>query len=135
MSFTYGPCIDNDRDAVRLTILDTDVNNPLFQDEELDYFLTQETTVISAAIVAAESLIAKFTRLGNQRVGNVSIDYSKVAEQYKTLAETLRKRRGEKGASIIVTGSGKDPSFTTTLHNSRISDCDCAAGCTCSCGC
>ncbi len=92
MSWSYDPTIPTDKDAVRLEIGDTDINNQLLQDEEIEYFLSVEGSVLAASIAAAESIAAKFSRGFNQRVGDLSADKSKLADQYRKLAEDLRRR-------------------------------------------
>lgn len=60
MAFTYS--LATDRGAVRLTIADTNSASYAFEDDEIDYFLTQGTTVTGASILAMRALLADRAR-------------------------------------------------------------------------
>ena len=61
MAFSYTAGSTADRDRVRLEIGDTDEERVLFQDSELDDFLSQEgDNVMAASARACEVLAVKF---------------------------------------------------------------------------
>lgn len=76
---------------VRLLIGDTDVDNAVFTDEELQVFLTaQSNNVNLAAAMAADAWAAKYaTSASQERIGDYSYSQSIVAN-LKSLAQALR---------------------------------------------
>lgn len=74
---------------VRLLIGDTNENDQQMQDEELAHFLLTEGSTNSAASQAAYSLAARYARKADKKMGDLSINYSKVSENYRKLAEQL----------------------------------------------
>ena len=65
------------KDQVRFLIGDTDENDQLLRDAEINYFLTQYNNVaINAAVQCLEAIMAKFSRMVNETVGGVKIDFT-----------------------------------------------------------
>ena len=90
MAWTYAPICVTDKDRVRLLISDTDEDNPLFEDEEIDLFLAMSTqSVARAAGMAARTLGAKFSKSATKQVGDLRIGYLDRARSYIDLARTL----------------------------------------------
>lgn len=56
MGFSYTPGGTDNRHRVRLYLGDVDAQAPLFQDEELDDFLSTEGSVNGAVALAAETM-------------------------------------------------------------------------------
>jgi len=73
VSFTYA--IATDRGRVRLLIADTSGSAYAFEDDEIDYFLTAEGTVVRAAYLAVRTLLAdKARRVKRAEVGGIPYD-------------------------------------------------------------
>lgn len=96
MSWTYsGDPASSDRDEVRFLIGDTDANNQLLSDEELDYLIATNPDQGSAysnykaAAQASLATAAKFSQLMDKTVGSLSIRYSQKQGSYIALAERL----------------------------------------------
>ncbi len=92
MSFTYD--VTNDAGKVRLVITDTDVDNPLFQDDEIDAYLglMGGSILLAAAqaldtIASSEALILKKVRLLD-----VTTDGPAVAKALRDHANKLREQ-------------------------------------------
>ena len=147
MTWTYGCDPENsDLDAVRLIVGDTDTNDQLLKDEEINYFLDIEGSVRLASARAAEAVAAKFSRLVDETVGRVRVSFSQKAKQYKELAESLLETYNEcagvpfaGGISISSKDSTRDngdrvrPSFTRSTHENprnpdNFEDEDCSRG-------
>lgn len=110
MAFTYD--VSTDRGKVRLLIGDTDTNDQLLQDNEIDFFLTQANdNVYLAAAYAAEAIAATFSRKADTDVESVSIKYSQRSEQYRKLSSRLE------GKGKRVKGSIPSPSITGISHD------------------
>ncbi len=110
MAWTYGadPASSN-RDAVRLTIGDTDTNDQQLQDSEIEYYLslfglTGDGRVIPASIRACEALAAKYARQVDTTNQGLSVGASKRMEHYQALATTLRLQ-GATVAEVFLGGS------------------------------
>lgn len=87
-SYTPGNVGTVDRDWVRLQIGDTDTNDQLLSNEEIDGVLTREVRRDRAAVRCAEEIAAKFSRFGSQEVSRA---YSQLANR---LAEYLQISSG-----------------------------------------
>jgi hypothetical protein len=122
----------SDRDAVRLLVGDTDSADKLLSNEEIEYFLAQEGSVSRAARLAVTTLIAKFSRLADESVGQVKVNFSKRVENLMSLSKELEKRAAVVGVEWIAGGithtdkakSADDPDivqpfFDRELHNKR----------------
>ena len=90
--FTYGndPAA-NDLDAVRYRIGDTTKERPLLDDREINFELANKGgNVFLAAAASADALQARFSRIPDIRVGDITKSFGKVAEAFKNLAKQLR---------------------------------------------
>jgi hypothetical protein len=92
MSWSYSDTLLTDRDKVRFYLQDTDTNDQLLTDEEIAFLLTEAGSVRAAAIVAAETVAAKFARYADTSVGDLQLSYSQRYEQFLSLAERLRRQ-------------------------------------------
>lgn len=98
--WTYSGDPDaNDRDAVRFLVGDTVEASAIFQDEEIDWLLTQNSNVYFAAALGADAAASQFSSnakagVKTKTVGALSISYSNTerAEEYRTMAASLRRR-------------------------------------------
>lgn len=94
MSWSYTPSeYPSLKDAVRFELPDTEEAAPLFQDEEIEYALSQEgEEVLAAAAHCCEQLARKFSLQADVQAGSASTTYSKAAKGLSERAEALRKR-------------------------------------------
>lgn len=91
MAWTYDNPAASERDAVRFLIGDTDTDDQLIQDEELDFLLDERQDRYYAAADAAEQIAARFSREVNQSADGLSWSGSSLSQQFYELAEKLRK--------------------------------------------
>ncbi len=91
MSWNYsGRPASSDKDTVRFLIGDVCEDEPLMQDEEIEYSLTQFTKTQLAAALCLRSLAARYSRTVPVKVGDVSIGGAKdIAEAYMKRAKEL----------------------------------------------
>lgn len=97
MAFTYD--LATPRGKVRLKIRDTDtadVTRQLFNDEEIDFFLTEASADLNLAaagaldsIAANAALLAKMEKIGDYSIDskNMAAAVMKVAAHYRSLSE------------------------------------------------
>lgn len=91
MTFTYSTTtLNTDLGKIRLIIGDTNSNDQILQDEEINYASTSTYSLREAAAVAAEFAAAKYARGADKTVGPLSISLSQKAEQMRALAATIR---------------------------------------------
>jgi hypothetical protein len=100
MAFTYD--LTSERGQVRLLITDTDHDNPIFQDNEIDFFLS--TTAVDGndvnlagakaleTIAASEVLVQKKIKLLD-----ITTDGPAVAAALRTSAKLLREQSESEG--------------------------------------
>jgi hypothetical protein len=79
--------------ALRAEIQDTDARNWLLADEEIEWALSQERNFWAAAARCAEMIARGFLRKQDVKLGRaLQITYSKAAEQWFAMAQTLRRK-------------------------------------------
>ena len=101
MTWTYGGDPgSSDRDAVRLQIGDTDTTDQQLTDEEIDYFLDQEDSVLDAALAAVRAILALYARLVDKSVGDLRQSYSQRLAAYQALEARLKKQTVVYGAPV-----------------------------------
>ena len=109
MSWTYDGSPGSDtatgrRDAVRLYIGDTDSTNPLVTDQEIEFALeSRSDNLYGASAELLRALASKYARRANTRFEGVSIDYGKIAAEFRAQAlraEAEALRNGGLGAPI-----------------------------------
>ena len=100
MSWTYNDFADpdtRDRDEVRSLIGDTTAGRPVtLSDEQIDYYLDQEGSVLSAAIRSARALGARYAEQVDQTDGTQRAEFSQRAAHYADLVEDLRRELAER---------------------------------------
>jgi hypothetical protein len=75
---------------VRLTIGDTDTNDQLLADEEIDFYLSASgDSVRYAALRAVKALIAKFSRESDIWIGHTRVQRSQRARGFRELLAEL----------------------------------------------
>lgn len=105
MTWTYTPTLPfSVRDQIRLLIYDTDANDPLLADEEIDTIATLEAGDVTApynvfrvAAECARRVAGSFSRQGDQTDGTVRVAFSTRASDYRTLAKELYARSRRSG--------------------------------------
>ena len=94
--------------TVRLLLGDTDTLDQQVQNEEITFSLSQTNdNVYFAAAWLARTVASKYARKVNVQLdGSLSADYSDLAKQYTSLAETLEYQGKKAGAIIGVVAGG-----------------------------
>jgi hypothetical protein len=106
MTWSYGgdPLV-NSKDAVRMLVGDTDPTDPLLQDGEINYFLAQYNNApLNSAIRCCEVILAKFSRMVNEAVGGVRIDFTDRMKNMQSLKNTLILRLATEDAAPYAGG-------------------------------
>ena len=87
--------IESDLDRVRLKIGDTDTENALLVDEEIEAFIDAwPNNIEMAAADSADAIAAKFSRGFNFSTDGQSFNRRERVEHYTDLAKRLRSRGG-----------------------------------------
>src|SRR5882724_9195103 len=104
MGWTYGANPGGSTlDAVRLMIGDTDTTDQLLQDSEVTYFINQSASLPYAAWKACYAIASKFARQGSKAVGQLRLDLSNVAKQYRDMGDDW-KAQALSGATVYAGG-------------------------------
>ena len=114
MGWTYDPTNLGTADAaqrlnsVRLLVGDTDTADQQLQDEEVTFGLGQNNnSIYHTASWSARTIASKYSRQVTTALdGALSADYSDLAKQYKTLADSLEYQGKTAGASVGVLAGG-----------------------------
>lgn len=92
-NFTYsGDPSASDKDAVRYLVGDTDEDDPLQSDEEIQYLLEIEGGVYRAAIGSCKAIAALLSRRPDYKAGRITVSNRQRAQDFLDLAEKLRMR-------------------------------------------
>lgn len=100
MAWTYsGDPSSNNKDEIRFLVGDTDTNDQLIQDEEINFLLTKwlsvHGTTFYVASIVCETIAAKFAREASYSADGVSVSLSELQDKFKRQAETLRAQHKE----------------------------------------
>lgn len=114
MSWSYDPTDLNTTTAsgrlntVRLLVGDTDTLDPQKDNEEITFALTENgNNVYYAGAWVARAIASKYSRKVNTELsGSLKADYSDLASQYRTLADSLEYQGKTSGASVGVLAGG-----------------------------
>ena len=88
MTWTYtGNPESSTKDEVRFLVGDTDKDDGLVQDEEINYALNVEGSSLRAAVRVARAIAAHFARAVEKQVGDLKI---KASEKYKNYLEVMK---------------------------------------------
>lgn len=90
MTWSYVSPSDSEKDAVRFLLGDTDPDDELIQDEEINFLLDERQDRYHAAADAAEQIAGRFTREVNQSADGLSWSGSSLSQQFFELATKLR---------------------------------------------
>ena len=124
MTATYT-AVATDKDKVRLLIGDTVTASALLQDEEIAYFLTQNTDPTGAAVLACRAIAAQLSRLADTSIESVRVSHSQKAQAYLKMAGDLeRQARAAAVSSVLpsVTGTSKSAIQTAQDNSDRRTD-------------
>lgn len=92
MSWSYDPTglTDSDLMKVRFLIQDTNSSRPLYQDEEIEWTISQAANIYTAAAELAEQLVTKAGAVKAKKVGDLFISYN--PSLYVTISAQMRAR-------------------------------------------
>jgi hypothetical protein len=108
------------KDEVRYLVGDTDMNDPLLGDREIEYFLTGGTGAINAAIRCCEAIAAKFSRRCDESVGQVRMTFSQQRDQYIKLRTDLQNRLAMTDAQPYAGGISRSDVQQNDLNTDRV---------------
>lgn len=112
MAWSYDPSLTTDKDRARFYIGDTDQEDPLLSDEEIDALIELEGSPRKAAITALEHLAAKFSRQADTDNTGLAVSASQRAKAFAERAQELRKRLPQHQlVSMFVGGACNSPAF------------------------
>lgn len=104
MTWTYyGDPSDNTKDEVRFLVGDTNSDDRLVEDEEINYALANES-VYNAAATVAKAIAAKFAREADFSVDGLSKSLSQRAEHYRSLSAELSQKAATKAVTPYAGG-------------------------------
>ena len=112
MGWTYDSSLTTDKDKARFYIGDTDQEDPLLSDEEIDALIELEGSPLKATITALEHLAAKFSRQADTNNTGLAVSASQRAKAFAERAQELRKRLPQHQlAGMFVGGACNSPAF------------------------
>jgi len=109
MSFTYSgdPSLTS-LDAVRFLVGDTNADEPLSTNEEIEWALTQNSNIYAAASIIADGISAYFSRCADaEELGPIKTSYTNRVKYYSQRSAQLLLKVGQH-TSLAVYGGGID---------------------------
>jgi hypothetical protein len=102
MGWSYsGDPVNSDLDKVRFEIGDTDSTDQQLQDEEIEYTISAEPSLLAAAARCCEVLSRKFSRLADNRLGPQQVWASQRSVAYAERAKELRSKSSALGGLYV----------------------------------
>jgi hypothetical protein len=109
MTWSYsGDPSDSSKDAVRFLVGDTNTDDQLVSNEEIDYLIALHGTVNRTASEAARAIAAKFARYMSRSIGGLQADFSAKHRQYLALADSLISKEETAPVAPFISGYKKD---------------------------
>ena len=120
-TYSQDPSLSS-RDKVRFLCGDTDADDRLLTDAEIEWLITSEPTVYMAASMACRTLASKFARMTDKAVGDLKISYSQRQKAYSDLAGEYERRHltGGDNAAVFQGGVSKDDRDSRRDDSDRI---------------
>jgi hypothetical protein len=121
-TYTYDPT-NVPIDAVRFTLQDTDEDNVLLWDQEINYLLSQTNdNIIRASILGARAIMAKFARMADrEQAGKYQVYYTDKVGQYQTIIDSLEDQLSSlSGVDIHYGGIDIDTVDSVRKDDSRV---------------
>jgi hypothetical protein len=104
MAFTYDGTLDTDLEKVRHKIGDTNSNDPLLTDAEVNYELAQRGNVLAASYHCVQAILARFARDSDRSNLGMNSSRSQKFQQYKDLLGQLEAEL-QGGAEVFFGGT------------------------------
>jgi len=105
MTFTFDPTkITTDLAKVRTMIADTDEDNPLLTDEQINFFVSVESNIYLASAMCCEAISSSYAGQVDTKVGDLAISKSQKSKQYKEQADRFRLQAKQKGGAQLFAG-------------------------------
>lgn len=95
-------------------------NNELLQNEEINYALNKYPDFFTAAVVLCEAIIAKFTRMVDEKTGDEAVTASQRAAQYRNMAADLRQKIGFNSLQLYAGGASKTENEKSECDTDRV---------------
>jgi hypothetical protein len=97
MTYTYDAPGVSDKDTVRFLLQDTNEDEALLSDEEIQFAVTKYKDLYGSlefvAAYLADTLAARYAREASYSADGVSINLAQQAQQFRDLAANLRSQR------------------------------------------
>ena len=118
MAWTYsGDPATTSRDAVRFYVGDTDTNDQLLQDAEIDFLLTQKPKPLAAAAQAARAIASKMSGLVDEKFESIDNKFSQRAGAFHDLAGRLDREAKRTGGLGTPVAGGIRETEVQAAHN------------------
>ena len=108
----YDPALLKDEDKVRRLIGDVDNDDLIFEDSEIEYYLSiNNDDLYSTAADLCEAILGEFARETNYRFSTLWLDAGDVYEHYKDLMDRFREKAGQTPTELSFTSAVSDVDY------------------------
>jgi hypothetical protein len=117
-SYTIANLSQNGLDRVRFEIGDTDSTEPLLEDEEIEFCLSQTGSFYRATSMAAHAIATRLSREASFTAGNLKVDLATRAKSYADMAARFKAwaEQEESPLESPVAGGLPDPACGPTFY-------------------
>jgi hypothetical protein len=88
-TFSYDPSLDTDRDWIRWRTGDTDCDDPLQWDEEIDAAVAQAGNRSEALLEVVDAILAKVARKVDSKMGKLELSLSQLYDRLRNLRDEV----------------------------------------------
>lgn len=113
MAFNYTPGTPDDVTRVRYHISDTDEDTAIFQDEEINFVLSEEGSVGKAVVSLIGAIMRKLAHEPDLQADWLRVDWRRSAENWRAM---LNDKRREFGLGMQVGSAVRHPYRTDSLQ-------------------
>ena len=120
MTFSYNDAdLSTDLNKVRRLINDVNSSSPLFTDEEIGFYIDQDSNIFGAASIACRALATKFATGVSKSVGKLSISLGEKFTHYDALSDKYASLATSKGSPQVFAGA-----MTKTQKETQVANTD-----------
>lgn len=111
--WTYsGDPATSSHDELRFRLGDTNENDPLLNDSEIDFCVARGGHMYGMLALAADAIAFLYSRETNIKISPLQIDYNNRAKMWTMRADEYRKRAAQLGYPVIqLSQAAKDAEF------------------------
>ncbi|WHH58305.1 hypothetical protein [Petroclostridium sp. X23] len=112
------------KDRMRFELGDTNMDEPILQDEEINIFVTEESSWKRAILKCTEKIASKFATEANMQIGPIKMDLMDRAKFWESKVANLKREQAGMAVPVAAASAGGEGDiqgayFRVGLHDNR----------------